>query len=641
MLSAFRSTLNTWPVRMFFLLLVVAFAVWGVGDMVRVWFAGDNYAAKVAGYRIEWPQLQQAYQRAMAQLTRSLGGRTEPTPAMRQMVADQAIQQLVAQTAVSAEVHRMGLQVTDDALRQVTYAMPAFRGPGGQFDRNTFLGVLQRNGLDEARFIDMMRADLADKQLLGAVRAGAAAPAVLADDLFRFRDEKRVAAAVELPFAAAPAPPAPTEAQLRRYWENHPDAFSSPEYRRIKLVILTPETLAKYMTVSDEDLRAAYDQRKAEFQVPEKRSLELLAAPDEAKAKALAEKWQGGADWAAMEQAAKQDGATATRFDDATEKELPVPPLASAVFAATPDAVSAPVKTDLGWYVVKVTKVTPPDTRSFEQVKDELRKQVAEQKAADAIYDRANKVEDAMAGGTGLSDLPDDLGLAALTGTLDAQGNTQEGHPAPIPGPPELKAAVLTAAFHAKPGDPAHLTEVPPAANAAGAQQVSSYYALEVESITPPAVRPLEQVKDQVEQAWKKDAVRHEQDAAAAGILAAVKGRQSLEDAALKAGVSVRKLPPVGRNGNVEGVPPQLVGPLFALKQGEPTMVETPTGFLVAVLSEIRQPDPKADPGAYDQVRNTLRQSIGNDLENVFVAALRARDNPRINRKMVDSLAQP
>ena len=641
MLSTFRSSLNTWPVRMFFMLLVVAFAVWGVGDMVRVWFASDNYAAKVAGYRIEWPQLQQAYQRGMAELTRNLGNRTDPTPEMRQLVASQAIQQLVTQTAVSAEVAKMGLQVTDDALRQVTYAMPAFRGPGGVFDRNTFLSVLQRNGMDETRFIDMMRADLADKQLLGAVRAGAAAPAAMADGLFKFREEKRVADAVELPFAAAPAPPAPTDAQLRRYWENHPDLFSSPEYRRIKLVILTPETLAKYMTVSDDDLHAAYDQRKADFQVPEKRTLELLAAPDEAKAKALAEKWQGGADWTVMQDAAKQAGATATQFDDTTEKELPVPALAQAVFAAPADTVSAPIKTDLGWYVVKVTKVAPPDTRSFDQVKDELQKQVAEQKAADAIYDRANKVEDAMAGGTALAELPNDLGLAALTGTLDAQGNTQEGHPAPVPGPPELKSAVVTAAFHSKPGDPPHLTEVPPAADAAGAQQVSSYYALEVESITAPAVKPFDDVKDQVDQAWKKDAIRHEQDAAAAGILAAVKGGQSLEDAALKAGVSLRKLAAVGRNGGVEGVPQQLVGPLFSLKKGEPSMVETPTGFVVAVLDEIQQPDPKADAGAYDQVRNALRQSIGNDLENVFVGALRMRDNPRINRKMVDSLAQP
>lgn len=640
MLSAFRSTLNTWPVRMFFLLLVVAFAVWGVGDMVRVWFAGDNYAAKVAGYRIEFPQFQQAYQREMAQLTRNLGGRAEPTPEMRQMAADQAIEQLVTQTAIGAQAAEMHIQVTDDALRQVVYSMPAFRGPGGQFDRNAFLAVLQRNGMDEGRFLDMMRADLADKQLLSAVRAGATPPSVLTDHIFRFRDEKRVANAVEFAFTAAPAPPAPSDAELRRYWQNHPDAYSTPEYRRIKAVILSPETLAKYMTVTDEDLRAAYEQHKSEFEVPEKRSVEVIVSQDEAKAHALAEQWQKGGDWSAMEQAAKSAGASAVQLDDATRQTIPVPALADAAFAASPDTVSGPVQSDLGWYVLKVTKVTAASDRSFEQAKEELQRQVAEQKAADVIYERANKVEDALAGGSTLADLPGDLGLAAVTGTLDAKGDTPQGAPAPIPGPPELKSAVVTAAFHTKPGEPPHLVEVPPGQEA-GQQQVSSYYALEVESITPPAVKPFEQVKSDVEQDWKKQAIRHEQEEAAAKVLAAVKGGQSLEDAALKAGATVRRLPACGRQGGVEGVPQQLVGPLFSLKKGEPTMVETLTGFVVAVLSDVQEPDPKSDSAAYAALAERLRRSLGDDLENVFVAAVRTRDNPRINRQLVDSVAQP
>lgn len=640
MLSAFRSSLNTWPVRMFFLLLVVAFGMWGVGDMIRVWFAGENYAAKVAGYRIGMPQFQQAFQREMAQVTRNLGAQTEPTPEMRQMVAEQTIQQLVTQTAITAEVAHMGVQVTDDALRQVAYSMPAFQGPNGQFDRSTFLSVLERNGTDEQRFLDMLRSDLADKQLLSAVRAGASPPALLAQNVFQYQDEKRVADSVELPFAAAPAPPEATDAQLRRYWENHPDTFSSPEYRRIKAVILSPETLAKYMSVSDEDLRAAYEQHKADFQVPEKRTSQILIVQDAAKARALAQQWQGGADWATMQAAAKQAGASAVQFDDATDKQIPVPALAQAVFAAKPDAVSAPVQTDLGWYVVKVTKVTPGSNRSFEEVKKDLQRQVAEQKAADIIYDRANKVEDALAGGGKLEDLPGDLGLAAVAGTLDAQGNTPQGPPAPIPGPPELRSALITAAFHAKPGDSPHLTEVPAPAEG-GEQQVSSYYALTVESVTPPAVKPFEQVQDQVKQDWKRDTIRHEQDEAAAKILAAIKGGMSLQDAALKAGVTVRRLPAVGHNGGVEGVPQQLVGPLFSLKKGEPTMVETPSGFVVAVLADILRPDPKAEASAYAAVREQLRRSLGDDLENVYVAAVRTRANPRINRQLVDSMAQP
>ena len=131
----------------------------------------------------------------------------------------------------------------------------------------------------------------------------------------------------------------------------------------------------------------------------------------------------------------------------------------------------------------------------------------------------------------------------------------------------------------------------------------SAYYALSVEDVTPPAVKPFDAVKDQVAADWTHDAQRHAQEQAAAKLLAAVKGGQSLADAAAVAGVTVRRTPLVTRGDTAEGMPPQLEQLLFSLKQGEPTMVETADGFIVAVPAEIVEADPKADPAGYGQVR--------------------------------------
>ncbi len=112
------------------------------------------------------------------------------------------------------------------------------------------------------------------------------------------------------------------------------------------------------------------------------------------------------------------------------------------------------------WYVVKVTKVTPGSDRRLDDVKDELRNDVLADKAADLMYDRANKVDDVLGSGASLDEMPGDLGLAGVAGTLDAEGNTADGTPAPIPGPDELKTALIAAAFEAQKGDPPQLTEV-------------------------------------------------------------------------------------------------------------------------------------------------------------------------------------
>jgi peptidyl-prolyl cis-trans isomerase D len=104
------------------------------------------------------------------------------------------------------------------------------------------------------------------------------------------------------------------------------------------------------------------------------------------------------------------------------------------------------------------------------------------------------------------------------------------------------------------------------------------------------------------------------------------------------AGVAVRRTPLVTRGAGAEGMPQQLEQPLFALKQGEPTMVETGDGFIVAVPAEIVEADPKADPAGYGQMRQAVARSVGTDLAGVFADALRVRAAPRINQPVLDNV---
>ena len=634
MISLFRRYLETWVARAFFLLMVVAFVVWGVGDVVRL-IGTDTWVAKGGGETIELPQAQQAFQREMADLTRRMPAGTDVTADMRRAVAGAAIQGLIGQAAVAQEEHRLGIVTPDAAVRQAVFAIPQFRGPSGQFDRATFEGVLRNNNLTEPGFLEMVRGNLAEQQLMASIAAGAAPPAILVDQVFAYQFEKRSADIVELPFNAAPAPPAPSEAVLQRWYDNHPDLYSSPEYRRIKAVVLSPETLAKDIPITDADLRTAYDARKAQYVKPERRSVQVIQAPDQAKAQALAAQWRGGADWAAMQAAATAAGGSAIALDNALESGLPTPELGRAVFAAVPDVVSDPAQGLAGWQILKVTNVAPGSSQSFEQAKDELRQQVLADKAADVIYDRANKVDNILASGSGLDEMPSDLGLVGVSGTMDVEGNTMEGKPAPIPGGDAVRQALIAGAFQAHKGDPPRLTEVPLKPRG------SAYYALTLDAVIPPAPKPFTQVKDTVIADWTHDAERHAQNVAATALLTAVKGGQTLAAAAASAGLTMMRTPLSGREQAASGMPPELLRTLFDLKPGEPTMVEQADGFVVAVPGQIEAADPKNDPADYDQVRSVLARSLGQDVNEIFVQALRDRAQPRINQQNLDSISGP
>ena len=635
MLGLFRRFIDTWVARVFFVILVASFGLWGVADVLRnnLFGSGDDgiTVARVGDRHIDVSELQDVARRLLSQLIQQNGGQLSPTPEIRRGVAEQALQQLVIQASFAGEVARLHLAVPDEAVRDATFSNRAFAGPSGQYDRAQFLSVLRNNGLTEDRYIALMRTDIGQKQLVEAVRAGASSSALLNKMVYAFQGEKRVADLVSLPFAAATQPPAPTQEQLERQYADNANAYAAPELRRIKAVVLSPETIAPDVEVSDDDLHAYYDQHKSEYGKPEQRSVQVIVAPTEAAARTMATNWISGASWDAMQKQAAAANASAIELDDSSQAAFPAADLAQAVFEAPPNAVTGPNNSGQGWQLFKVTKVTPGDTRDFDSVKAELKPKVALDRAMDLVYDRANKVQDALAGGAKLDELPTGLGLAAVTGTMDAQGNTLEGTPAPIPGNPALRAALIAHAFQLAPSDPATLENGPD----------HSFYAVTVEAITPPAKRPLDQVIDRVREDWLHDQRRHEQDLAATALLAAVEDGKSLADAAKAARQVVQRTPELGRAQPPAGLPVEMIQPLFGTSVGQAGMVEAQQGFWVFVPVSITKPDPATDPAAVDRVRMQLAGSAADDLEMTFAAALRDREKVTVNRPLLESVSQP
>ncbi|OYV61762.1 MAG: hypothetical protein B7Z71_03940 [Acidocella sp. 21-58-7] len=425
-----------------------------------------------------------------------------------------------------------------------------------------------------------------------------------------------------------PAPP--SDAVLQRYWKNHPAQYTAPEYRTVKIVVLSPQVLAASEPVSDAELQTLYAQASAQQSVPATRSVQVITSNSPAKAAKLAKLWQSGADWTAMQAAAQKAGATAVALDHAQQNQIPSTALAQAVFAATPGTVTGPVPGDLGSYVFEVTDAQAAGAPSFASLAPALKAQIQLQKAQLQVAKDVDNVQDALAGQTPLDQLPGNLDLAAVQGTLDVNGNTTDGNKAPIPGGDKVREAVIKAIFAGHQGDPAQLITGPD----------GSYFAFTIDNITKPAVRPYDQVKAQVAADWVKDAQSHAAEAKAADLLAAVNGGKNFDQVAQAAGFTVTKSAPQTRNAGPNGITSQLEQILFSLKLGQATMQQTPDGFLVAVLSNIDQPKPSDDPALLGQIQQSLTKSLQNDVAESFLAGLEARDKVSVDSKLLAQIYQ-
>jgi len=628
MITWMRHLAGTWFARALFIVLILSFGAWGIEDTLRN-IGRDTAVARVGSDSIDVEEAQDAARREMQRIQRQLQGRIEINASIRRAVAGQAIEALVLDRVVRQEAARMGIAAPDDAVRDYIFQIPAFHGTDNRFSRPMFDAFLRNNDLTEGAFLALLRADLERQQLTGAVRAGAAAPEALANRLLAWNRQQRTATLVELPFSAAPEPEAPTQAQLERFHENNAARFSTPEYRDIAVATLNAARMMTEVQVSDRDIEDAYAANRARYETPEKREIFQAVMQDEDAAKAIAERWRDGADFAAIEAAAQAAGGLASTLPLGARADLPLPELADAAFSLEPGAVSAPIHTAFGWHVLKLGQVEPGHTRSLDEVRDELRQQVAAERAADLAFERVSQVEDALAGGATLAEAAQRFSLGYAEGKLDATGHNPEGGDFPLPVAAAAKTAALRAIFAAERGAAPRMQE-----------GEWGFMAVEVRDIQAPALRPLDTVREQVTAAWTADARRRHQEEAAAALLAATRAGKTLAAAATEAGVAAEELGPFGREaGGGNPMPRDLLAPVFELRGQDATMVERPQSFAVLQLLTIGEPDLSGQAEALATLRTETTQAMAEDLEAQYQAALRARANVRINPRLLDQIA--
>ncbi len=626
MMSRLRKLLENWVARVFFVLLFLVFVFWGISNVVTL--IGSNSAvAHVDGRPVDVSLLQAEYQKELGRAMQS--NPAQPDLAARQQIAQAAMTVVLRQLVLQVEQKRLGLAVPDSVLRQTVYGVPAFQS-NGRFNQAKFNQVLQANDSSPDQFLALVRQDLGNDQLVQTVAAGVAAPQELSNRIFNFVSEQRLAESVDIS-AAAQAPPAlPPDAVLQRYWRNHPAAFTAPEYREAKIVVLSAQTLAPGQPVSDAEIHAAYNASYAQENVTPTRSVQVITAPDRTSAARLAALWQTGASWSAMQAAATKTGSSAVELDKATQVQIPSPDLANAVFAAAPFTIGGPLQGAMGYFVFNVINETAGGAPPLSQVSDQIKQQIQLQKAQVQVNQDVDNVQDALAGQTPLDQLPGNLGLVAVEGTLDANGSTPDGQPAPIPGGDELRNAIIKAIFAAHPGDSAQLINGPD----------NGYFAFTLDTITPPAIEPYDTVKQTVAAAWSQDALLREAEVKAAALLNAVNHGQSLDAAAQGAGYSVSMLPPVTRNAPPSGVSKQMVDILFSLSQGQATMQQTADGFQVVALASINRPKPADDPNTWNEVGQAMTKSLADDTVASFIAGLQGRDKVTVDAKLYAQIYQ-
>jgi len=624
MLQALRSKSAGIVAKILFGLLVLSFAAWGIGDMFRL-VGQSDVVAEVGSAEIGARQLNRAFQMEMRRAQALFGGRLDSQQAREMGLLDQALQRLIAETLLDIKANEVGIRISDDLIREVVRDDPSFRNNLGQFDPAIFRSVLANNGLSEEGYIELLRADLQRRQLISGIVTVDRAPDILVERLFGYRNERRVAETLVVR-AADQQVPDPGENDQRAFYDQNLDLFMAPEYRAVKAVIVTPARLAAQMKIDEEALRLEYDIRRASFEIPERRILEQMVLPDEPTAEKASELLRGSRDFVSVAQELTKSAPL--NLGTVSKAELGLENLGDAAFGIGVNEVTAPVQTPLGWHILRVTGIEPGSVKSFDEVKDILREQLARDRARDEISDFANRLEDELGGGATLEEAARALNLDVLTvGAIDESGKGPDGERVSNIPEGDQFAAV---AFESEVGVESFLTEIN-----------DGYFILRVDGVTPSAPRPFDEVSDSIAGMIVAERRQQAAEAYADTLLELLDSGRPIAEIAQDQGLTVMTSRPITREDQDQsaGVSIVATGQLFELAVGEAGVAPSQEGFTVFRLKEVRpaNAEDQAEAASLSRIRDETLATLKSDLLEQLDKALRASHPVTIDQRAVET----
>jgi peptidyl-prolyl cis-trans isomerase D len=602
--------------------IIMSFAWWGTGNPFEGY--GSNNVAVVGSQSISAPAFQQTYQNLLQQYQQQLKAPITNAQAHAMGLDAQVLGQMIADAALDARAHSLGLAMSDETIANALRQSPEFQDASGRFDRQRFDGILRESGLSEYGFFADRRKRSLRQQIGVSLVGNIAAPQALVEALAHFDGQSRAIDYVILPPSAAGDIPAPTTEQLQSFFNDRKASFRAPEYRAINLVSVLPAAIAKPDEVSDADARAEYDRVKEQrFTSPGKRAVQQIVFSKDAEATAALARIKGGASFDDVAKAS-DTGGNFVDLGETTKTGLYDPAVAEAAFALPENGVSDVVKGQFGPVLVHVSKITPSSVKPFEEVAAELKKDIATQRAADQALSIHDKIEDARASGKTLTEAAKAAGLdIRAIPAIDAQGADKNA--AAVPDVPDEKD-LLRAVFASDVG-----MDDPPIAT-----PDKGFVWFEITKIEPPHERNLDEVKDQVAKQWRDEEVAKALAAKATDMIVKLKGGATLASLAEPDKLEVKSAADIRRSGGA-GLAENVVTQIF----NEPPdgAGSASAGDSRLVFKITKDTIPPFDPASAETKALQQRANSGlvTDLLSEYVAALERELGVSINQTVLQT----
>lgn len=488
MMDRLREGVNSIAVKIILGLIILSFVFAGVGSYIVG--GTNNAAAKVGNTDIPRGEFEMAYQNERNRMQAQLGdyfSQMLADPAYVESFRKSVLDRMINDVLLDQQAEALGLRISDEQVRSMILEMPQFQS-NGQFDQEIYQASLRRAGFSPDTFAEYMRRELVREQLLNALQTSEftlPGEVQVQGELFtQTRDIRTVA----IDFEEFAKNVELTDEEIQDYYKANQDNFTRPEQAKVAYIELSAEALKTQIEVSDEEVQKYYDEHLDKYSSEEQRRVAhiLVEGDDEAKAQAILDELNNGAEFATLAEEKSDDFGSAEIGGDLgwIERDVMDPAFEEAAFALeNVGDVSELVKSDFGYHIIKLEELKDSVAKPFADVAAEIKQELVDQKAVDKFYELQNELERVA------FEYPDSLDDAskAVDQEVKSTGFVSQADAPEVLRNPAVMQAILSPEVK-EDGLNSEAIEVAP----------EHIVVVRVEEARPETVLPLDEVKDQV-----------------------------------------------------------------------------------------------------------------------------------------------
>jgi peptidyl-prolyl cis-trans isomerase D len=400
-------------------LIGATFVFWGGSNSLDFRGGSNSAAATVDGVEIPATEATRAWSDTQARYSQQLG--TDIPPDKRVAIQQNILDGLVLRKLVEKRLEDAHFRVSDTRVLTEFQNTPQFHDQDGKFDVATARSVLAQMNVSEADYFNDTRKRLVIDQLEQGIGGSYFLTRAEQQRLFNLENEEREVQYAQFPADKFSGSDPIEDAAIKAYYDKNGDRFMTTESVALEYAELRLEQLATQISPTEADLQKLYEDNRATYVLDERRRARHIViavnGDDDAgalkKAETVAAEARSGKDFAELAKKYSSDSTAAEGGDLGFVQKKDFPgPLGDTLFAMKIGDVSAPVKSQFGYHILKLEQIEAGEAKPFEQVRAELDSQYRQERSADLFGERQEELSKRLdKGATDIDKLAQDLGL--------------------------------------------------------------------------------------------------------------------------------------------------------------------------------------------------------------------------------------